>query len=360
MFGFSIFLHEDLTKETKDYFNSMVDIGFEGVFTSLHLPEDDISKYSARLNALLEMVQRRKVKLMIDISGNALEHIGLSLDDPATIFESGISGLRMDDGIEMESIAKLSHYITVGLNASTLTENDYEQLLQYQAEFSNIEVWHNYYPRPDTGLDEEWFREKNMWLKNKQLKVSAFVPGDSNLRLPLYETLPTLEIHRYENPFSSSLSLKRDYLVDDVYIGDPGISHAVCKQFEAYLQQGMLLLHGNARNEKWDAYIYKRHQNRLDVSKHVIRSEQSRMTHKNEEIQPEHTVERNRGSITIDNNLYKRYKGEVQIIKQERLPDQRVNVIGQVIDKDLPLLDFIQDGTKFKINKPEEGQHELR
>lgn len=355
MFGFSVFLNENWSKEKENYVNEMVDIGFEGVFTSLHIPEDDVSKYSERLKSLLELVKAKKLKLMIDISNDALKHIGLSLDDPKTIFESGITGLRMDDGIDAEIIANLSHYLTVGLNASTLTEEDYEKLVQHHADFNNIEAWHNYYPRPDTGLDEKWFSEKNAWLKSKHFRLSAFAPGDRNLRLPLYETLPTLEIHRYQNPFYSSLSLLNDYMIDDVYIGDPGLSHPTCQQFGEYLQRTVLLLHATTIRHKWKAYVYNDHQNRLDVSKDVVRSEQSRPLYGNDVIQPENTVRRKAGCITIDNDLYKRYKGEIQVVKRELTPDEKVNVIGQIIDKDLPLLDFIKDGTTFKITDFEGG-----
>ena len=360
MLGFSIFLNEDWSQEKENYVNEMADIGFEGVFTSLHIPEEDVSMYSERLQSLLATVKSRKLKLMIDVSGDALNHIGLSLKDPQAIFESGITGLRMDYGIDTETMANLSNYLTVGLNASTLTEYDYEQLVHYKANFNNIEVWHNYYPRPNTGLDEAWFYRKNNWLKSKRFRISAFVPGDSNLRLPLYETLPTLEIQRYQHPLSSSLSLIQDYLVDDVYIGDPGISDETGQQFKEFFHNKVLLFHATTINKKWEAYIYKEHQNRLDVSRDVVRSEQSRIMNKQENIHPENTVPRKKGSITIDNNLYMRYKGELQIVKRELPPDEKVNVIGQIINKDLPLLDFIQDGTKFKLAELQEVHHEFK
>lgn len=360
MLGFSIYLNEAWSQEKENYVNKMADIGFKGVFTSLHIPEENVSKYNERLKSLLEIVRARKLKLMIDISGNALRNIGLSLDHPKAIFESGITGLRMDGGIDVKTMANLSNYLTVGLNASTLTESDYMQLVHYQANFTNIEVWHNYYPRPNTGLDEKWFYEKNSWLKSKHFKVSAFAPGDGSLRLPLYETLPTLEIHRYQSPFSASLSLIRDYMVDDVYIGDPGTSNEVCNQFMEYLRQKTLLLHAISFNRKWDSYIYKYHQNRLDVARDVVRSEQSRIVNKNDDIQQENTVSRRKGSITIDNNLYMRYKGELQVVKRKLPPDAKVNVIGQIIDKDLPLLDFIQEGTKFKLVDIKEAYDEFR
>jgi len=349
LFGFSVYLNEDWSHEQENYISKMADIGFEGIFTSLHIPEDDASKYRERLMPLLSIVKRKHLKLMIDISGDALKHIGLSIDCPEEIVESGIYGLRMDDGIGLEAIANLSNYLTVGLNASTLTEQDYIQLEKYHANFNRMEAWHNYYPRPETGLDETWFRKKNEWLKCKRFNIVAFAPGDKILRSPLYETLPTLEIHRHQQPLSSSLSLQSDYIIDHVYIGDPGLSDEACSQFIHYLRQDVLLLHAANIKKKWRPYICKEHHNRMDVAKAVIRSEQSRVLNKNEDIPPENTVNRRRGSITIDNNRYKRYKGELQLIKQELPPDEKVNVVGQITDKDLPLLDFIHAGTKFKI-----------
>lgn len=349
MLGFSVFLNDEWSQEKEDYIEKMAGIGFEEVFSSLHIPEDDPSKYSERLLSLLDVVKRRQLKLMIDISGNALKNIGLTLDHPESIVESGISGLRMDYGIGMEKIASLSNYLTVGLNASTLTEDDYAELENSHANFEHIHALHNYYPRPNTGLDESWFLEKNRWLKSKKLKIGAFAPGDGPLRLPLYETLPTLEIHRYQNPLFSSLSLLNDLMVDDVYIGDLGIINQTFDQFFAYLHQQTILLHASSINEKYDSYIFKDHQNRIDVARDVVRSEKSRIFNQTQDIQPDHTVMRKRGSITIDNNRYPRYKGELQLVKCDLPADEKVNVIGEILVKDVPLLHYIQAGTKFKI-----------
>lgn len=348
MFGFSVYLN-DWSQEKEKYIHKMADCGFKGIFTSLHIPEDDVSKYLDRLTHLLEIAKRRDLKLMIDISGDALKHIGLSIDNPLHVLESGINGLRMDGGISWKAIAGLSNRLTVGLNASTLTENDYHQLVQYHADFNNIEAWHNYYPRPETGLDETWFLEKNRRLKSRHFKITAFTPGDEALRLPLYETLPTLEIHRHRSPLASALSLMNNYQVDSVYIGDPDLSNVSRGQFREYLDHNVLLLHAASVCKKWDPYMYREHRNRTDPGKYVIRSETSRMRNRHEDIQPENTELRRKGSITIDNNLYKRYKGELQIVKKELPSDIRVNVIGQIIDSDLPLLELIQSGTKFKI-----------
>ncbi|MEW7092661.1 MupG family TIM beta-alpha barrel fold protein, partial [Limosilactobacillus reuteri] len=89
MLGFSIYLNEDWSEEKEACIHRMAAIGMEGIFTSLQLPEDDPSQYRKRLAPLLEAAKRNGMKVMIYISGNVLHHIGLSIDDPARIIESG-------------------------------------------------------------------------------------------------------------------------------------------------------------------------------------------------------------------------------------------------------------------------------
>ncbi|KYC61410.1 MAG: MupG family TIM beta-alpha barrel fold protein, partial [Heyndrickxia coagulans] len=357
MLGFSIYLNEDWSEGKEACIRQMAAIGMEGIFTSLQLPEDDPSQYRKRLAPLLEAAKRNKMKVMIDVSGNVLRHIGLSIDDPVRIIESGINGLRIDAGASWEQVARLSNTMTVGLNASTLTEQDYEQLKQHGADFSRLEAWHNYYPRPGTGLDENWFYEKNKWLKSKGFSITAFAPGDGKLRFPLYESLPTLEIHRHQNPLAAICSLLRDYAVDHAYIGDPGLTPQSRSQIREFFCHDTILLHATAAGPKWRPYIFKTHRNRLDVAKDAIRSEQSRTCNQKDDIGPENNIPRHKGSITLDNNLYARYKGELQITKRSLPADKKVNVIGQIAGRDLPLLDFIGSGTRFKMTD-NEGENE--
>ena len=60
---------------------------------------------------------------------------------------------------------------------------------------------------------------------------------------------------------------------------------------------------------------------------------------------------RPKGSVTIDNNLYQRYEGEIQITKRDLPCDQKVNVLGQVKTYDLALLDYISSNTRVIFRK---------
>ncbi|WP_290489758.1 DUF871 domain-containing protein, partial [Aerococcus sp. UBA6277] len=55
------------------------------------------------------------------------------------------------------------------------------------------------------------------------------------------------------------------------------------------------------------------------------------------------------GAITVDNEGYGRYQGEVQICKVDLLEDGKVNVVGRVTQDDRDLIAFIGPGQTFKL-----------
>lgn len=349
MLGFSIFLGEKMTEETIAYIRKMKAFGFNGIFSSLHIPEDDVSKYRERLSDLSSLTKELEMELMVDISGTALEKIGLSTKDPAAILATGITGLRMDYHIENDTIAALSKQMKIALNASTITEKDVTELKAYQANFEQMEAWHNYYPRPETGLAKESFIEKNKWLKTLGFSVMAFTPGDEKLRGPLFQQLPTLEKHRNQHPLAGAIELLQHCYVDDVYIGDPAISIQTMSQFQHYFQEDIMQLHILKTPETaYEALILGQHMNRLDDAEAVIRSADARFRER-VTISPEPSLTRTKGSVTIDNELYGRYMGEIQITKKDLPSDEKVNVIAKVSTEDLSLIDWIGPGQHFQL-----------
>ena len=349
MFGFSIFLNQELTENTKAYIKAMADCGFGGIFTSLHIPEDDATRYKKRLAELGALAKAQNLELMVDISGKALQQAGFSFEQPQELRALGVTGLRMDYHISNQQIATLSHQLTVALNASTLTAQDIAELQQAGADFKNLEAWHNYYPRPETGLDQTWFNEKNHWLKAQGFTVQAFVCGDENLRGPLFKGLPTLEDQRDVTPFAAALALQQT--VDRVYIGDGGLSKASQKKFATYLKTATISL----LIESLDAssqYVLGDHCNRQDDARDVIRSAAARF--KNiPNIPPLEMRDRLFGSVTLDNEKYLRYMGEIQLTKRDLPADEKVNVVARVVETDRALIPLITAGTKFKLESVE-------
>ncbi len=348
MFGFSVFMTDEIDHETEGYIGSMKAQGFQGIFTSAHIPEEDPNLYKERLEKLSTFSRKYDMELMVDVSGKALKKMGLSFDRPEEILDLGITGLRMDFGIDNKLIANLTKSLKIALNASTFSQEDLDELRDYGANFSNTEMWHNYYPRPYTGLDPVDFKEKNLWLKSLGFKLVAFVPGDKDLRGPLFEGLPSLEEHRYSHPLAASLDLIYNYSLDHVYIGDPGLSQKTRSQFSSYTKNQTLDLYARSKSPRYFKYILGRHRNRWDSARDAIRSDDARLRDL-PPIEQEFSGARKLGDLTIDNLNFGRYMGEMQIVKNSLPKDFRVNTVGEIIDEDLDIIKHIKGGDYYCI-----------
>lgn len=351
MLGISIYLSEPVAGQ-EPYIRKMKEHGFDSIFTSLHIPEDDPSRYRDELKQLGAIARELNMELVPDISPNSLKHLGCTWENADSLLEWGLSGLRVDYGVEPETIALLSQKMKVALNASTLTREEITALKRCGLNTASVEAWHNFYPRPETGLERESFREKNRMLRGEGITVMAFIPGDGLRRGPLFEGLPTLEDHRDSSPFAAFLDLKENEGVDKILVGDPELSDSALQQFSAY-RDGVFYLRASAfsSDQQLLETLSATQSNRQDNARDVIRSMESRMYALigTKNVPALNAVERPAGSITIDNEKYGRYQGEVQITKRDLAADEKVNVVGRIIDEDLPLLPFVKGGCKFML-----------
>ncbi|MGV3465105.1 MAG: DUF871 domain-containing protein [Heyndrickxia sp.] len=352
MLGISVYLSESIENQ-REYILQLCNKGFRSIFTSLHIPEDNPSLYKERLMELGNIAKSKGMELIADISPQSMGYLGYTWDTAQELLKWGLTGLRIDYGVSEETIVSLSKKMKIALNASTLTNKSLKHLKSLGLNVASVEAWHNYYPRPETGLDRIEFREKNQWLKSEGIKTMAFIPGDKKLRGPLYKGLPTLEDHRYQSPFAAFYDLKINEGIDKVLVGDFQLCEESLEQFQKYNEEGYLLLRAKAciLDENLLHSLESIQTNRWDSARDCIRSMESReygLIGK-ESLDPFNTTEREIGTITIDNVHYGRYKGEVQITKRFLKADEKVNVIGNIIPDDLLLLSLIKGGTKFKI-----------
>lgn len=340
MLGISIFVADRTLEENMNYMKEMKEAGCTEIFTSLHMPEDDVELLKEKFLEIANAAKQLDMDLMADISGKALEKFSFPF-----LLQSGVTGLRMDFGFGAPEIAAYSQKMKIALNASTLTAEFLATLKDHHICLENIEAWHNYYPRPETGLDKETFIEKNRWLQAEGITTMAFIPGDGLKRKPLFESLPTLEKHRNQSSFLAYLELEKDCGVDKIFVGDLTLSEWSQHQFRRY-EEGIIPLRVTKElpYALWDVV----HLNRLDAARDVVRSETARTDeHRfvmDKNISPMHTNKRPKGTITVDNYLYGRYENELQITLTDLPAHECVNVIGHVIEEDIPLLDYIRKG----------------
>ena len=190
------------------------------VFISLHISEEFDAAYCARVQEMCDFLSAQGWRILADVSEKTIRQFGCA-DLTALAKRLHLWGLRLDYGFSLEEMCALAQQLPVAVNASTTTP---EVARQLAAGGGTVIAMHNFYPRPETGLDPEFLRESTAALQAEGLQVYGFIPGDALLRGPLYQGLPTLEAHRTAAPSAAFADLALNYGLDGIFAGDPEVS----------------------------------------------------------------------------------------------------------------------------------------
>ncbi len=168
MLGFSVYLGQNLDR---DYILNMADLGYDVVFTSLQIPEEDKKNQMAYLGDLCQLLSAYQITYIIDVTPSLLNQTIYSYMNQ---LPHGDFYIRIDNQLNIDLIKDIiSQGFKCCLNASTLTDSMLAHI--YRTDFNNQLLYcHNYYPRPDTGLSISFIEEKINSLENT-MRMQKFV-----------------------------------------------------------------------------------------------------------------------------------------------------------------------------------------
>ena len=342
---FGISIYTGLEQSLEDNLSSISlasKLGAKYLFTSLHIPEANDGAMRAELCNVMGAAHANGLTVIGDVT-------------PDTIDDNHFIDIaRLDDGFTCPDIASLcasASFRRISINASSVNEDLLRELKSCGADFSRIIAVHNFYPRENTGLDDDFFIAQNSLLSRYGIKIGAFIPSMSHPRGPLRCGLPTLESHRHQS-VDCCARLMAALGIDLVIIGDPMPSEDEIKSLSKVEKDTVIikatLLTKSEPIKKLLAHTFT---SRPDTARDVTRASESRLIVRNEriDIPPENTIERKRGAITLDNNNYPRYTGELEIIKNPLKSDERVNVVAEIPEDEMSMIDLIEPRKRFKF-----------
>lgn len=352
--GFSIYFGLDNTMEENTKLLEVAKaLGFTRIFTSLHIPEVDYNILKVEVKEFFKKSKKYDMDIISDISPNTFKFLELDNMDIKSLRDMGIKTIRIDFGYTEEEIARMSknpYGVKIQLNASTVTRGFFELLDKYKPDYKNMDALHNFYPRVGTGISEECMIEKNTMLRERGIKVSAFVQSNNRKRSPLKDGLPTLEDHRGLEVREASnhlFALKND----SIFIGD---SLPSLKELEDLVELNKDAIELDIELKVKDnitlRLLSETFSSRTDEARDVIRATESRLILNGDIVKPLNTISKSYGDITVDNVDYNRYMGELQILKVNQKADRRTNVVASVLHEKLYLLRYINSGKKFYFN----------
>jgi len=316
------------------------------VFISLHVAEETNVDYIENTKNLCLSLCKKKAKIIADISKRILDKF--KCKSIISLYkELHIYAYRFDYGFSLNEIIKLGKEFPIVINASTYNEDELKKILKSKPK--HLLAMHNFYPRKETGLGLPFFVNKTMLLRQNNVEVFSFIKGDKALRGPLYDGLVTLEHQRNLSPSEAFNEYKELNLINGVFIGDLGISEKELNLINKNTSNAVIKLHAKLLDKSLYNKIFTC---RYDSPSSLIRVKESReYSCQGKIINPKNCVTRIKGSITIDNKLYKRYSGEIMITKIDYPLDKKVNVIGKVLDNSLDKLKDIKGNIKFTLIK---------
>ncbi len=326
MLGFSLYFENDTDFEEQiEKFK-----GFDLLFTSLHYPASD-ETYD-RFLTLLDVA--KDINICVDINNQTLK------DHPDLLDMDLI--IRLDFGFSPKEISDLSNKSQIAINASTVNYKFLEDLAKAGANMANMIAIHNYYPLVFSGLSQEYFLRQNELINSFGIRVASFIQGNTKLRGPVFEGLPTLEDDRYINPYLALVKHKRKYKMDEIILAedvDEYSKNCILKSINDGIISLPIIWEKNYEQ-------ISKIKARNDISDYIIRNEREK-----KDISPSSPREIKRGDLVILNNLSGRYAGEIEIVKRDLGLCQQRNILGRVDESYLDILDFIEGADIIEFDR---------
>lgn len=356
--GISIYPNHSNVEEDINYIKKASDYGFSRIFTCLLSVDENKDQIIDDFKQSITFAKECGMEVICDISPRIFNELDISYNDLSFFEDLGVDGIRLDLGYTGNEEAQMTYnpydlYIEINMSNAT---NYLENIMSYRPNNQKLIGCHNFYPHNYSGLSYDFFIACSEKFKKHGLRTAAFVSSHlaSFGPWPIMEGLPTLEMHR-ELPIDvQAKHLFATGLIDDVIISNCYASEeemlALSKINREKITLNILLEEATTPLEK-KIVLEEPHFYRGDVSEYMIRSTQSRVKYKGEDFPPHSTRDIKRGDIIIENDLYRQYKGELQIALKDMKNSGKTNVVGRIKEEEIFLLDYFKPWDKFAFSE---------
>lgn len=356
--GISIYLQHSNLKSIYNYIDLASSYGFKRIFTCLISKYDD-KEFLNKFKDFISYANSKDMQVIADIEPDIMKNLNIDFKDLTYFKDMGLYGIRLDLGFSGHEESLMSfdkNDLKIELNISSGSKY-LENIVEYYPNKNNLLGCHNFYPREYTGLKRSHFLKTSKEYKEMGIKTAAFISSSVAKYGPweLENGLPTLEEHRNLSIKTQAKDLFNTNLIDDIIISNMFASEEELKILST-INKNMLnldiILDSNISDIERKIVLDQLHFNRGDINDYAIRSTQGRIKFKKEELKPNKSKEEiiKKGDITIDNSLYGRYKGELQIALKDMKNNNKINIVGRVKEDELYLLNSIKPWQKFKFN----------
>lgn len=354
--GISIYPDHSNSEEDMEYMEHAAQYGFKRIFISMLEVNDNRQVVKEKFKKIISFANQLGFETILDVSPNIFDKLKISYDDLKFFHELGATGIRLDASFDGNKEAMLTYNpysIVIELNMS----NDVaylDNILTFQANTPFLYGCHNFYPQDGTGLSYDFFEKCSKRFKNNGIKTAAFITSQVGKIGPwdINDGLPTLEEHRYLPSDVAAKHLFATNLIDDVIIGNAYASKEELRllgNINRYLIELKIDLVSDINDVERDILLNELHYRRGGINSNFIRSTNVRKLYSEvSNNQHDNLMEFQIGDVVVGNDKFGKYKNELQIVLTPH-KDSRKNKVGNIVNNELLLIDYIHPWTKFKF-----------
>ena len=357
--GISIFTGMEFTVEDNvDYMKRAAKRGYKRIFTSMQRPGSNPERVKVEMPLISKRAHELDMEIVTDISPFALRIFNATRNDLSPFKEAGVTSLRLDDGFsnkEVVDFTKNNAGLKIELNACHYFYKDLEEIISANANSKQMQASFNYYPRFESGISLDFVKQQARTYSHFGIPLFAFVHSSE------LHTRTTVESFRFMKPERATEELFSIDGIDTVLIGDPlapdqdldQIAEISLRDYIKIRAKSRPLISAKEKTLLYDKEMIARPGTELSL-RHTFRFP------KGEEhylIEPRSCVERNLGSVSIDNIRYREGNNhltnasEINVWMKNLPADNRINVVADVIEEDLPLVRAVKPFGKFMIKE---------
>lgn len=358
--GISVYPEHSTEEKDYAYMKLAAKYGFTRIFTCLLSVKESKEDIMRKFTKFMEQAHELGFIVAVDTSPVVFSRLGATPYDLKPFADMKVDIIRLDGHFgEVEDIV-ITHNpygIAIEFNGSLNTALDL--MIERGANTHNMVVCHNFYPQKYTGLGFNRFMEFTNKYKTLGFPIAAFVSSNNKNTFgpwPVYEGLPTCEMHRGLPIDVQVRHLLATNKIDDILIGNAYAAEDELKAMSEVDKTKITFkveLADNITDEEKNIIYNYIHLVRGDASDYMFRSSRPREYYRNKTI-PYRKYDKeffHRGDVVIVNDNLSHYRGELQIIAKDMPNDDERNLVGRIPNQELILLDLLKPDHLFSFIK---------
>lgn len=359
MLGISVYPYKERQDDTLAYIDRAADLDYGRLFTNLlAIPDGEKESTLASMRTVIERARERGMEVLLDVSPSVFTQLGLAPTQIGFFKELGATGIRLDQSFD-GMVESIMTFDDSGLDVEVNISNDtgyIENILSYAPNCKRLIGCHNFYPQRFTGLDYEYFLSCSRKYKALGMRTAAFIGSQAadHGPHPFADGLCTLELHRDLPSRLQAKHLIATGVIDDVifanaYASDDELA-AVAALRDDQVTFDALFVDGASATER-ELLLQHQHFCRGDINSYSIRSTFVKLEYANAPIPPANTPDvLHPGDITVGNDTFGQYKGELALVKQE-MPNtgHHKNLVARIPEAEHVLVPFVGPWSKFRF-----------